>query len=422
MDSLTQDCESKAGLFDQRSKTRADELTALSEATAELQKGAVPNGSASKKLVGLTSVKTVGHLAKSVKKKVVGIAMRAVVKRAAISLDLIQVVHGNNAQQIIVDKVLALLNGAAGRTGSATLASAAMRVKMAEDHFVKVRTLIKDLIKKLAADAKSEATQKGFCDKGMSKAIAGRDDAKAKIEMANAKITTLSATQESLEDDISTLQKDVADLQKGLLEATELRADEKKDNSKTISMSDEAIASVKSAFELLKGFYGGALVQTHKYTPPKADRDGNTLGDLAPKFAEEKYHGSQSESKGILGILEVILSDFERTNKKATSDEADSLAAFDKFEKETKEDVGKKEKEVNRKEGEVSDAKSDIIDQQQALMDAKDLLESSQSSLDDLQNMCVKGEETWEERKKKREEEIEALKDAMEILENWAGN
>merc|ERR1719379_78374 len=52
MDVLTKDCEEKAMLFDQRSKLRADELSTLSEATAELEKGAVPNFEANKKLVG----------------------------------------------------------------------------------------------------------------------------------------------------------------------------------------------------------------------------------------------------------------------------------------------------------------------------------------------------------------------------------
>jgi len=420
LDDLTEDCQTKAGLFDQRSKTRADELTALAEATEELQKGTVPNYSANKKLAAV-AVKTV---AKKAKKRVVGIAVKAVVKKAAIlPTDFLQVdgtaQHEDAGAQVIVDKVLALLNGAAGRTGSATLANAAMRVKMAEDHFVKVRALIKDLMAKLEADAKSEATQKGFCDKGMAKAIAGRDDAKAKIEMATAKVTTLTAKQGELEDDISTLQKDIAALNKGLLEATELRNDEKADNAKTIHMSDEAIESVKSALELLKGFYNNALLQTHKYTPPKSDRDGNTVGDLAPAVFDDKYRGSQSESKGILGILEVILSDFERTNKKTKSDESESQTAFEKLEKETKDDVTKKAKEVKRKQGEVADTKSDLIDQQQALSDAKELLQTSQNSLEDLQNMCVRGEETWEERKQKREDEIEALKSSLEILENW---
>jgi len=413
LDDLTKDCETKAVLFDDRSKVRSNELTALAEATAELQKGAAPNYSANKELSGIQKAVALPN------KRMLGIAVKTIVKKAAIlPVSFLQEEQDGAGKQEVVNKVLALLNGAAGRTGSAALASAAVRVKMSEDHFVKVRSLIKDLIAKLAADSKSEATQKGFCDTSMAKAVSDRDEANAKIEMANAKITTLTAKQNSLEDDISTLQKDMAALQKGLLEATELRAEEKADNEKTESMSDEAIKSCELALDVLQKFYG-SLVQTHKYTPPKADRDGNTVGDLAPKVFDEKYAGSKSESKGIIGILEVILSDFQRTNKKAKSDEGESEAAFEKFEKETKADVEQKQKTAKAKEGEVSDAKSDLVDQQQALMDAKELHESSTNALEDLQNMCVKGEETWEERKKKREEEIEALKDAMDILDNW---
>merc|ERR1719183_1683521 len=57
LDVLTGECEAKAELFDQRSSTRADELKALSEATAELQSGAAPNFEANSKLVGLQKSK-----------------------------------------------------------------------------------------------------------------------------------------------------------------------------------------------------------------------------------------------------------------------------------------------------------------------------------------------------------------------------
>jgi len=53
MDELTIQAENTAKLFDQRSSTRADELSALSDATKELQAGAVPNFESNKKLVGL---------------------------------------------------------------------------------------------------------------------------------------------------------------------------------------------------------------------------------------------------------------------------------------------------------------------------------------------------------------------------------
>jgi len=407
MDELTEDCKAKAGLFDQRSKMRADELTALSEATEELVKGTLPNYGATGKLAA--------------------VAIKAAVKKSTVRpASFLQVLsqqqQEDSHKQAIVDKVLSLLNAAAGRTGSATLASAAVKVKLSEDHFVKVRRLIKDLMTKLKNDAKSEATQKSFCDTSMKKGTSHRDDANAKIEMANAKITTLTSKQNSLQDDIRELEKDVAGVKKGHLEDTELRNEEKAELQKTDNMSDEAIESVKRALALLQKFYSNALLQKGEYVPANADREGNVMGDMAPKVFEKKYHASQKESKGIIGILEVILSDFERTENKAEADEAASKASYDTLENKSKESVEDKQKEMTKKRGEVSDAKSDILTQQQALFDAKDLLQSSQESLEDLEAMCVKGEETWAERKKKREDEIQALQEAVEILDNWKGS
>merc|ERR1719316_1062835 len=109
-----------------------------------------------------------------------------------------------------------------------------------------------------------------------------------------------------------------------------------------MSESEAGAESVKLALGMLNKFYDNAFVQKSKYVPPNADRDGNTVGDLAPEVFDEKYHGAQAESKGIVGILEVILSDFERTNKKAEKDEKESKSSFETFEKDTNGDIDKK--------------------------------------------------------------------------------
>jgi len=113
-----------------------------------------------------------------------------------------------------------------------------------------------------------------------------------------------------------------------------------------MTMSEAGADSVKLALGLLNGFYKNAFMQTAKYTPPRGDRDGNTVGDLAPEVFgnDDSYHGSQSESKGIIGILEVILSDFQRTNGQAKKDDKDSKEAYETFESETNDDVSKKTK------------------------------------------------------------------------------
>merc|ERR1711862_318864 len=93
------------------------------------------------------------------------------------------------------------------------------------------------------------------------------------------------------------------------------------ENEKTIEMSEAGAESVKLALGILKDFYENAFVQVNKYVPPDSDREGNTVGDLAPEVFDSKYHGEQDSSKGILGLLEVILSDFDRTDTTVTDQE-----------------------------------------------------------------------------------------------------
>merc|ERR1719482_1330533 len=63
MKDLTEQCETKAKDFDQRSKTRSAEITAITEAIEILKSGVQPNYSANKKLVlaSATSPQVKGH-------------------------------------------------------------------------------------------------------------------------------------------------------------------------------------------------------------------------------------------------------------------------------------------------------------------------------------------------------------------------
>jgi len=393
LDTVTAECEGKATLFDQRSKTRADELTAMTGAIEELAKGVQPNEGANKNLVGLVQAPSFLQIR--------GRTLQQ---------------NGNRA----VEKVQELLQEAASSLDSSVLRSAAARVMVSADHFVKVRTLIKDLINKLADDAKAEAEQKSFCDKAMNDALTNRDESKSNQEAAQAKIATLTSTKKDLISDMADLEKNVAANKKALNEATELRNDEKEENEATVASAKEGQESTNLAMGLLKDFYSGAFVQTaSKYTPPNSDRDGKTVADLAPEFATEEYHGAQGESKGIIGILEVIVSDFDRTIKTVTDNEKAAQDAFDKFEKESNDDNDNMGNTRDKKEGKLKETKASILEQKQAHKDATDIFDSAEEKLDDLKSSCVEGEETWEERAAARKKEIEALKEAQNVLDEW---
>merc|ERR1719235_1197015 len=169
MDDLTSQCEAKAVAWDARSKTRSNELTAIDGAIATLKGEVSGNYAANKKLVGLVSEHS--QVSKTGQK---GHWVWVEDKDEA-SVNFLQKkqVHSHNKKQI-VHKMMTYIKEQAKKLNSDQLSALAIRMK--EDHFVKVRGMIKDLIAKLEADASAEADQKAWCDSEMEKSTSKRDE------------------------------------------------------------------------------------------------------------------------------------------------------------------------------------------------------------------------------------------------------
>merc|ERR1719232_2317347 len=302
---------------------------------------------------------------------------------------------------------------------SPLLTALSLKVSVAEDHFVKVRSIIKDLLDKLAAQAKAEKTQKGFCDEQMKETITKRDEEAAKLEGLEASITEKTAEKKQLKMEIAELADEIAKLMKALSEATELRVDEKEDNDQTVKEAVAGKDAVEYALKVLKEFYDNAFVQTRKYVPPDSDRSGKTVGDLAPEIFDSGYHGRQDSSGGILGLLEVILSDFDRTDATVTDQEKTAVEKFEEYQKATEEDIDAKKADKEKKEATVVSLTDELTELEDDKKTASEALAVAKETLSTLSKQCVEGEETYEERVAARQKEIEALKKAQQILEDW---
>mmetsp|Transcript_30882 Transcript_30882/g.83671 ORF Transcript_30882/g.83671 Transcript_30882/m.83671 type:complete len:704 (-) Transcript_30882:97-2208(-) len=402
MSTLTEQCEAKAKAWDDRSQTRAQEITAISKAMEALETGVAPNWQANRMLVGLQR----GSRAPSF------LQLRGSERHRRAS-------GGAGRQQ----RVLALLDKAAGSLHSPVLSVAALRVRASEDHFEKVRSIIKDLVSKLEAQASAEATTKSFCDKEMAAAVTQRDAKAEEVESLTAQITEKEAKKAKLNAETAALSQAIADNFKALKEATELRTDEKKDNTGVMRDASEGKKAVEYALQVLKAFYSSqasSLVQRRGgYVPPNSDRAGKTVGDLAPEVFEGSYKGAQEGSKGIIGLLEVILADFDRTDQTVAAQEKLYAQEFQSFESAISTDTNAKEGDKSTKEGQVATLEDDLVRLADLKKDALQAHDLANSELEKLSAMCVEGEETYEERVAKREKEIAALKEAHAILENW---
>jgi len=408
-DVLVTECQEKAQLWDQRSAARSAELTAISEAMAALKSGVAPNWKANKKLSGIQRQQRVTK----------GRWVYVEDSKPASFLQEVQA-HGSVSRDAAVaEKVRALLQGAGAKLRSPVLAIAALKVTLSEDHFVKVRGLIKDLIARLQEQAAEERTQKETCDKGMKSATEKRDKEQSNVESAKASISETESTISQLKEEIAELSKAIAENKKALKEATALREQESAENEKTVAEAEAGKLAVAQAIEVLKQFYeGAAFVQ---YVPPNSDREGKTVSDRAPEIFDSEYKGSQDASKGIIGMLEVIESDFDRTVTTVKAEEEEAQTAFETFKEENEKDTETKEKSVETKEGEITTLEDKLVGFETDLKSAEEEHASALKELEVLHSMCIAPEETHEERVQKREQEIEALKQAHDILENWQG-
>jgi hypothetical protein len=316
-----------------------------------------------------------------------------------------------------VQAVVAFLKSRAALLKSGQIQKLVAELVVGDDHFVKVRALIKDLISKLEDDAEAEATQKSFCDEEMKKAVDKRDQHSNDREDAAANIDKTKSDIIQTNKKIDELSKEIASLHKALNEMTELRNEEKAQNEKVISETEAGAEMVGEALEILKKYYEG---QGEFLQQP--DRDGATVDDLAPESPfEEEYHGNQEASKGILGILEVIKSDFERTKTTTEDEETASQEAFEEEEKNMNNEIDDKKEEKEGLESDVKNAESDLTGYKDDEKDAIKMHGEALKELEALKPACIDGEESYEQRRAEREKEIEALKQALDILENWQG-
>merc|ERR1719272_2233335 len=202
-------------------------------------------------------------------------------------------------------------------------------MRVADDPFKKVKKMIKDLIVKLMEEANEEAEHKGWCDTELSTNEQTRKEKTEAVETLHAEIDQLQASIAKLTEDISELTKTVSDLDSAMATATQLRTEEKSKNTETISDSQEAQTAVAQALTVLKEFYAKAAEAT-------------AFVQAEPEIFDSAYKGMGAEGGGVVGMSEVIESDFARLESDTKASEATAQKEYDTFMTDSKVDKSQK--------------------------------------------------------------------------------
>merc|ERR1719265_2090783 len=117
-----------------------------------------------------------------------------------------------------------------------------------------------------------------------------------------------------------------------------------------------------------------------------------------------------------MGMLEVILSDFQRVEAETTTTESNSQNEFAQFITDSQLDRATKAKDIEMKTEAKQAADSDTRNNKNNRAAAQEQLDDAMKYFEELKPSCVDAGISYEDRVAKRNEEIQSLKEALKIL------
>merc|ERR1719163_2213865 len=273
----------------------------------------------------------------------------------------------------------------------------------------------------------SFAAYKQFCEDTSA-------EKKSNIEDANGQIETLQADIQKAESDAAMLAKEIAELDSEIAkadhdkaEAIRIREEEKGDFGKKHTDLSETIDSLDRALVVLKKqdfdrTQAESLLQTVSALARLPAKSKNVLAaflatdDEVSSFQPGVAKGYEFQSGGIVEMLTDLKEKFEDERRKLEKDEVGSEHAFDLLcldldqtvERATKSRTAKASTKAAREEA-AAQAKGDLADTTSSR-------DEDTAYLSALDAQCSQKSSDFESRQELRQEELEAIDKAIEIV------
>lgn len=364
---LHSDCMEKAEDFEAEVKSRAEELKAIAEAEKILKEF---TGGATEQTYSFVQV-SFAQVASSTSEE------------------------SSGAQAVRYVRELA------SRTNSTSLAQLAMRMasairvsaKSGADPFAKVKGLITQMIATLEEEARQDAAKKAYCDRELSHNEEKEQDKMDEIEKLTTEIDKASTQSAHLKEEVAGLQKALAALAKSQKDMDKLREQEKGIYDRNRPEMEKGLEGVKMALKVLRDYYS------------KDDKD---------------HAANEGAGGGIIGMLEVVESDFSKGLAEMISTEEAAAAEYDSETKANEIDKDNKEQDVKYKVQESNDLDKAVAEAKADRAGVQKELDAVQAVLKTLHDECDEKVEPYEEQQRRRAAEIEGLKNGLQILEGQA--
>lgn len=269
--------------------------------------------------------------------------------------------------------------------------TATVSISSGDDVFAKVKGLIAGMISKLEAIAGADAQKKAYCDKEMAESNAKSADNKAAIAKLTAAIDLESSQSKRLKEEVAALQGELAAIASAQAKATTLRNKEHADFVANKAELEKGLQGVKTALNILGEYYSNA---------------------------DKAHEAAEGAGTGIIGLLEVVESDFSKGLVEATASESSAAAEYDTETKDNAVATTSKTASVKYKNKRAAALDKSVTELSSDLAGEKSQLAAVSEYLASLDKQCIVQPLSYAERSSRRAAEIAGLKQALGILEN----
>jgi len=413
---LEKSCATKTSEWEERSKTRSEELVALADTikvlndddALELFKKTLPSASAS--LLQIES----GQRSSAVS------ALRSALERA------------NAQDRPGLELLMLALNGkkSAGAAG-----------------FGKVIKMIDDMVVLLGKEQADDDDKKEYC--GMQFDLS--DDKKKALERTlgqeEAAIASAKETIATLTSEMAALSAGIQALDKSVAEATTQRRDENTEYKALIASDTAATQVLEFAKNRLNKFYNPKLYKP----PPKVElsagdriyeNQGGVIATAAPggiagtgiSFAQIREHKQvkaapgpppstwgayatkTEENTGVIAMIDLLIKDLTKEMTEATTDEKDSQADYEQMMKDSAAKRTTDSKALTAKGGAKADTEAALQAHTEKHADTGKELMATEKYIASLHGECDWLLQYFDARKAARAGEVESLKNAKAVL------
>jgi predicted nucleic acid-binding Zn-ribbon protein len=379
-------CQNLDREWEQRSKTRGQEILAVSEALS---------------IITEDDNREMLYKSTSFLQEMASSEMQMRRTKAASSLR-----KAADSPDFDADDLLSTWNSRAGAslTGPrAQLSTLAVTVQL--DGFNEVKQAMDKMVADLKKEQQEEVELKQFCEKEFNQNEKETYENNEQKEDLEEKMDELEALIKKLDEEISDSKKQIEETQVGVKKASQTREEQNAEFQATVSDQRATQTILTKALDKLKSFYkkakgGAAAFIQQGQTPPV-------------QFNKMKSNAGASP---VIGMIEQIIEDSKKTEADAVSTEREAQANYETFIKDSNNLIKELTDAITEKTDGIASSKTEAEDAKSDHTATVEELEMLAEHKAELHGQCDFTLSNFDIRQKARLQEIEAIGQAKAIL------